>query len=440
MVSGQRPALAARVVADEVMPTAAVGENLSYDSTQVPSTTANRALSLASLTGEHWLALTQPVTPLSAAIPLTLSARQTPDLPQIEYLEQLLKPSLGQGFLFRGGFSVLNRLALGDTESDEATESSAEAPGEDANGDEEVAVGLNPNFTDLSEWAESTEALGIWSAIATVQVQPEADLDADIEDVDDWVTLSQDSDSENKVVPQPILFSEESCSAVGLDLPRLGDGPQFHVSLKTGLVAQFNNREAADSLAVQLRRNLEEAQAQPTQIYPVLIDGNPAAVVDDKPVFVLEDAQLSSQSRTQRKVLAISWANHLRVALGADPLNITLSQDEQPDLIDTPERIAGEASWYGPYFHGRKTANGEIFDENELTAAHQYLPFNTYLRVRNKLNDRTVIVRINDRGPYIGDRSLDLSRRAAQCLDAESTGIIPYEATFLDPVSFDRDL
>lgn len=435
MVSGQRPALADRGVVDEVMPTAAVEKDLSHDSTQVPPPAASHALSLSSLTGEHWLALIQPVTPLSAAVPLMVSVRPTPALSQVEQLERLLMPSLGPGRGFRGGFSVLDLLALGGTESDETAETSTDSLGNNASGEEAVPVSLNPSFTDLSEWAESAEALGIWSAIATVQVQKEADLGADL---DDWVILSQDDGSE-KALPQPILFSEDTCTAVGLELPRIGDGPQFYVSLKTGLVAQVSNRQAADSLAVQLRRNLEDAQAQPGEIYPVLIDGNPAAVIDDQPVFVLEDAQLSSQALTQRKVLAISWANNLRVALGADPLNITLSQDEQPDLIDTSERISGEASWYGPYFHGRKTATGEIFDENELTAAHPSLPFDTYLRVRNKLNDRTVIVRINDRGPYIGDRSLDLSRRAAQCLDAESTGIIPYEATFLEPVSLNRD-
>ncbi len=73
----------------------------------------------------------------------------------------------------------------------------------------------------------------------------------------------------------------------------------------------------------------------------------------------------------------------------------------------------GVASWYGPTFHGKSTANGEIYNQNELTAAHKTLPFNTVVKVTNLDNGRSVIVRINDRGPYSGNRIIDLSRAAA---------------------------
>lgn len=77
----------------------------------------------------------------------------------------------------------------------------------------------------------------------------------------------------------------------------------------------------------------------------------------------------------------------------------------------------GIASWYGPNFHGNKTANGEIFNTNELTAAHRTLPFNSIIRVVNSENDKSVIVRINDRGPYAKNRIIDLSKKAAEELD-----------------------
>lgn len=73
----------------------------------------------------------------------------------------------------------------------------------------------------------------------------------------------------------------------------------------------------------------------------------------------------------------------------------------------------GRASWYGPDFHGKRTANGETYNMNRLTAAHRTLPFNTRVRVDNLENGQSVIVRINDRGPYIGNRIIDLSREAA---------------------------
>lgn len=72
----------------------------------------------------------------------------------------------------------------------------------------------------------------------------------------------------------------------------------------------------------------------------------------------------------------------------------------------------GIASWYGPGFHGRKTASGERFDTHELTAAHKTLPFNTYLKVTNLENGKTTIVRVNDRGPYARGRIIDLSLAA----------------------------
>lgn len=80
------------------------------------------------------------------------------------------------------------------------------------------------------------------------------------------------------------------------------------------------------------------------------------------------------------------------------------------------------ASWYGPYFHGRLTANGEIYNQWEHTAAHKTLPFGTRLRV---CLDGCVVVRINDRGPYIPGRSIDLSRAAAEAIGLTKPGVAP---------------
>jgi rare lipoprotein A len=82
---------------------------------------------------------------------------------------------------------------------------------------------------------------------------------------------------------------------------------------------------------------------------------------------------------------------------------------------------SGIASWYGKQFHGRKTANGERFDMDALTAAHPKLPFGSWVRVRNLVNGRSVDVRINDRGPHIKRRVIDLSRAAARALGVSGT-------------------
>lgn len=82
----------------------------------------------------------------------------------------------------------------------------------------------------------------------------------------------------------------------------------------------------------------------------------------------------------------------------------------------------GIASWYGPNFHGKQTANGEVFDQWAVTAAHKTLPMPSLVRVTNLENGRSLVVRINDRGPYKPGRIIDLSRRSAQLLDIESKG------------------
>jgi len=83
----------------------------------------------------------------------------------------------------------------------------------------------------------------------------------------------------------------------------------------------------------------------------------------------------------------------------------------------------GKASWYGSNFHGRRTASGEPYDMHKLTAAHPTLPFNTLVWVENKLNERKVLVRVNDRGPYTGNRIIDLSRKAAEALGMTGAGL-----------------
>jgi peptidoglycan lytic transglycosylase len=93
--------------------------------------------------------------------------------------------------------------------------------------------------------------------------------------------------------------------------------------------------------------------------------------------------------------------------------------------IDYDYAEVGVASWYGPGFHGRSTANGEAYDMNDLTAAHRTLPMPSIVRVTNLENGRSIKLRVNDRGPFVGDRIIDVSRRAAQLLGFHLTGTAP---------------
>ena len=100
----------------------------------------------------------------------------------------------------------------------------------------------------------------------------------------------------------------------------------------------------------------------------------------------------------------------------------------------------GVASWYGKKFHGNLTSNREVYDMYEMTAAHKTLPLPTYVRVTNMRNDRSVVVRVNDRGPFVNNRIIDLSYAAAMKLDMirDGTGLVEVTAISFDQPSGDR--
>ena len=97
----------------------------------------------------------------------------------------------------------------------------------------------------------------------------------------------------------------------------------------------------------------------------------------------------------------------------------------------------GIASWYGPNFHGRKTANGEIYDQTALSAAHPTLPLPSYVQVKNLSNNRTVIVRVNDRGPFHKNRIIDLSYRTAELLGTRAGGLAKVKVKYIGPARVD---
>ncbi len=102
-----------------------------------------------------------------------------------------------------------------------------------------------------------------------------------------------------------------------------------------------------------------------------------------------------------------------------------------PTVVKTGNTYRGIASWYGPNFHGKKTSDGEYYDMYAMTAAHKTLPMNTIVKVTNLLNGKSVVVRINDRGPFVNNRIIDLSYAAARKIDMISTGTAPVRLEIL---------
>jgi rare lipoprotein A len=138
---------------------------------------------------------------------------------------------------------------------------------------------------------------------------------------------------------------------------------------------------------------------------------------------------------------ALQATNRLRRLMGdAPPLREIAGRPPAPPARAVAQvsigrvrvQMSGIASWYGPGFHGNRSASGEIYNQNAMTAAHRSLPFGTRVQVTNLNNGRSVVVRINDRGPYVRGRVIDLSAAAARVLGVMQTGVAPVQLNVLD--------
>jgi len=107
-------------------------------------------------------------------------------------------------------------------------------------------------------------------------------------------------------------------------------------------------------------------------------------------------------------------------------------------LVEYVDKGSMKASWYGPGFHGNKTANGEHYDQMSFTAAHKSLKFGTLLKITNPKNNKSIVVRINDRGPYVAGRDLDLSKAAALSLGMVRRGVAKVKVEEIKIVGLDN--
>ncbi|MEO0353029.1 MAG: septal ring lytic transglycosylase RlpA family protein [Cyanobacteria bacterium P01_A01_bin.15] len=230
------------------------------------------------------------------------------------------------------------------------------------------------------------------------------------------------------ISPNPLLHQ---CTDV--EKPQTDQGTTLQVVLRGTVIGEVSGITGAGHVVTSLKAMLADELIDSEDITPVLGAVPPTIRLSDDALLriVNSDVPLNAQE-VSNEWAAITWSDQLRQGMGAAPLDAGDVQVMLKGFKLSEQQLNGTASWYGPYFHGRLTANGETFDQHALTAAHKSLPFGTVLQVRNLKNNRTVVVRINDRGPYIGERSLDLSKAAAQCLGSQETGVIPYEAVILE--------
>jgi rare lipoprotein A (peptidoglycan hydrolase) len=225
--------------------------------------------------------------------------------------------------------------------------------------------------------------------------------------------------------------------AVPLDQP--WSQPHSNVSqvwVRGCLMAALPDRDQAQRMGDRLSEALLRFDVATVPLTISRENGQPVVHLGKVVLFTVT-AELAQNYDLHRDELAVQWLNNVRQMLGRPPMTIAQVQTQMYGLDDTGNTLDGTASWYGPYFHGRQTANGEIFDQEDLTAAHRTLPLGTFLRVTNRKNGQSVVVRINDRGPYIDEedyRIVDLSHRAAKVLGSDDKGVVPIEAVVLSPV------
>jgi rare lipoprotein A len=209
------------------------------------------------------------------------------------------------------------------------------------------------------------------------------------------------------------------------------DAERLRPWLEQCLLREVQSPDVLQGYVSRIQAGLAIKDWKAEDILPTLVQNEPAIQVKGRILAVVPQAVASSTSVENNEVLATEWMNQLRLALGAAPLNLVESQERMHNLESSGESMEGVASWYGPYFHGRQTATGEIFDSGQFTAAHKDLPFDTYLKITNTSTGKQLIVRINDRGPYIDGRDVDLSHGAAEYLGSEDTGVVPFTAELM---------
>ncbi|MGK7909082.1 MAG: septal ring lytic transglycosylase RlpA family protein [Synechococcus sp.] len=185
----------------------------------------------------------------------------------------------------------------------------------------------------------------------------------------------------------------------------------------TQLTAKLNLLARSDLDEVEIALDTENGHS-------ITIDNEVLVNIDENVVLDLHRSHAGT---------AIAAVNRMRRLLqGAPPIGSAATPQTTIVSRSVAASQSGLASWYGPGFAGRLSANGEIFDPEKMTAAHKYLPFGTMVEVVSLSTGRSVVVRINDRGPFVGGRIIDLSAAAARSIGLMGAGVGPVELRILN--------
>jgi rare lipoprotein A len=207
------------------------------------------------------------------------------------------------------------------------------------------------------------------------------------------------------------------------------------------LLTSSNPIERATATAAMINQ-LNRDGLDASKIIPAWNNGNYVIKLGDRATLKFDGQAILPESLQTQTENVLESANLLRRLLGgANPVS-EVANAPKPKFAPTPTFkpalnnqivgvMSGMASWYGPGFDGNQSASGEIFNANDLTAAHPSLPFGTLVRVVNMDNGQSVVVRINDRGPYADGRIIDVSAGAADMIGMVASGVAPVRLEIL---------
>jgi rare lipoprotein A len=250
---------------------------------------------------------------------------------------------------------------------------------------------------------------------------------------------SRQTDTTENATATAKSLNNADTAAIAEPAIQLGQAAQADASLAqsdpvlraAAIAAKINqlNRDGVDASTITVSWNAQSNKATATdERYAIKADKTLIAIIDANTV-------LPNTTRSLEKD-ALQATNRLRRLLGnASPLDSVTGKPNNWSQVAVGairQKLSGMASWYGPGFHGNPSASGERFNQNAMTAAHRTLPFGTQVVVTNINNGQSVVVRINDRGPFSGDRVIDLSAGAARVLGLIQSGVAPVRLDVLE--------
>lgn len=186
----------------------------------------------------------------------------------------------------------------------------------------------------------------------------------------------------------------------------------------------------SETRAIELVKDLKRLNAfsrNPDEIKPVRQNEQNVVKIGNEELLIA-DKDTAKRFGISTHELSYIWANSIRKALGGQELVSDYSNIEPKSSKYFSQNLIGQtqtgiASWYGGFFHGQRASDGSRYNKFEFTAAHKKLPLGSLVKVTNLENEKDCVVKITDRGPYVGDRIIDLSQRAAEELEIKNKGV-----------------